>query len=76
MWKYVLPNRFLAPAPDGGSSVKRKFLLEDSARPVELQQCRPRGDAFFSVTTRRGGVLRVEDSVLTPGVSVTENSCY
>jgi len=53
--------------PDGGSSVKRRFLLEDSARPVELQQCRPRGEALFSVTTRRGGVLRVEDSVLTPG---------
>ena len=56
--------------------MKRKFLLEDSARPVELQQCRPRGEALFSVTTRRGGVLRVEDSVLTPGVSVVQTLVF
>ncbi|KAA0194505.1 hypothetical protein HAZT_HAZT005105, partial [Hyalella azteca] len=53
--------------PGGAPPLKKRFLLEDSARPVELQQCRPRGEANFSVTMRRGGVLRVRDSVLTPG---------
>ncbi|KAF2362015.1 Ras-associating (RA) domain [Trinorchestia longiramus] len=53
--------------PAGAPPVKRRLVLEDSARPVELQQCRPRGEANFSVTMRRGGVLRVRDSVLTPG---------
>ncbi|XP_018016787.1 serine-rich adhesin for platelets [Hyalella azteca] len=53
--------------PGGAPPLKKRFLLEDSARPVELQQCRPRGEANFSVTMRRGGVLRVRDSILTPG---------
>lgn len=55
--------------PGGAPPVKKRFLLEDSARPVELQQCRPRGEANFSISMRRGGVLRVRDSVLNSGVS-------
>uniref|UniRef100_A0A2P2I8B1 Serine-rich adhesin for platelets-like n=1 Tax=Hirondellea gigas TaxID=1518452 RepID=A0A2P2I8B1_9CRUS len=53
--------------PSGAPPLRKRFLLEDSAKPVELQQCRPRGEANFSITMRRGGVLRVRDSVLTPG---------
>ena len=76
--KHRDPNLFVVVlevevrGPGGAPPVKKSFLLEDSARPVELQQCRPRGEANFSITTRRGGILRVRDSVLTPGVSTNQ----
>ena len=77
--KHRDPNLFVVvleaavKGPAGGAPVKKRFVLEDSARPVELQQCRPRGEANFSITMRRGGVLRVRDSVLAPGVSLYRN---
>ena len=58
--------------PGGAPPVTKRFVLEGSARPVELQQCRPRGEANFSISERRGGILKVEDSILTPGVSLNK----
>ncbi|XP_045597170.2 uncharacterized protein [Procambarus clarkii] len=54
-------------APGGGAPARRLLVLEDHACPAELQQCRPRGEARFSVGVRRGGLLRVYDSILMPG---------
>lgn len=51
----------------GGAPTRRLLVLDDQARPAELQQCRPRGDARFSVGVRRGGLLRIHDSILMPG---------
>ncbi|CAL4073828.1 unnamed protein product [Meganyctiphanes norvegica] len=51
----------------GSAPVKRILVLDDNARPAELQQCRPRGEARFSVGVRRGGLLRIHDSILMPG---------
>ena len=55
-------------SPDNAAPIKHIFVLEDSARPAELQQCQPRGEARFSIGVRRGGVVRVHDSILMPGV--------
>lgn len=55
--------------PGGGAPARRLLVLDDHACPAELQQCRPRGEARFSVGVRRGGLLRVHDSILMPGVS-------
>ncbi|KAK7073738.1 hypothetical protein SK128_011523 [Halocaridina rubra] len=54
-------------ASGGGAPSRRLLVLDDQARPAELQQCRPRGDARFSVGVRRGGLLRIHDSILMPG---------
>ncbi|XP_027218542.2 uncharacterized protein [Penaeus vannamei] len=53
--------------PGGGAPARRLLVLDDHACPAELQQCRPRGEARFSVGVRRGGLLRVHDSILMPG---------
>lgn len=55
--------------PGGGAPARRLLVLDDLARPAELQQCRPRGEARFSVGVRRGGLVRVHDGILMPGVS-------
>ncbi|XP_068215004.1 uncharacterized protein [Palaemon carinicauda] len=54
-------------SPGDGVPTRRLLVLDDQARPAELQQCRPRGDARFSVGVRRGGLLRIHDSILMPG---------
>ncbi|XP_064110954.1 uncharacterized protein LOC135218516 [Macrobrachium nipponense] len=54
-------------SPGEGVPTRRLLVLDDQARPAELQQCRPRGDARFSVGVRRGGLLRIHDSILMPG---------
>lgn len=56
-------------SPGGDAPARRLLVLDDHACPAELQQCRPRGEARFSVGVRRGGLLRVHDSILMPGVS-------
>ena len=54
----------------GGADAKKSVLvLDDYSRPAELQQCRPKGEARFSVEVRPGGLVRVHDSVLMQGVS-------
>ncbi|XP_050702189.1 uncharacterized protein LOC126988219 [Eriocheir sinensis] len=53
--------------PGGGAPARRLLVLDDQARPAELQQCRPRGEARFSVGVRRGGLVRVHDGILMPG---------
>ncbi|XP_042861634.1 uncharacterized protein LOC122246902 [Penaeus japonicus] len=54
-------------SPGGDAPARRLLVLDDHACPAELQQCRPRGEARFSVGVRRGGLLRVHDSILMPG---------
>ena len=43
-------------------------MLDDDACPAELQACYPRGGSRFSIQMRRGGLVRVHDSVLMPNV--------
>ena len=42
--------------------------MDDDACPAELQACYPRGGSRFSIQMRRGGLVRVHDSVLMPNV--------
>lgn len=44
------------------------LVLDDDACPAELQACYPRGGSRFSIQMRRGGLVRVHDSVLMPNV--------
>ena len=47
-----------------GIPLKRSLALDDDSRPVELQSCHPWGECKFSLQARKGGVVRVYDSVL------------
>lgn len=52
-----------------GAPVRTLLVLDDDACPAELQACYPRGGSRFSIQMRRGGLVRVHDSVLMPNVT-------
>lgn len=72
---FFITMEVVVRAPGGGAPARRLLVLEDHARPAELQQCRPRGEARFSVGVKRGGLVRVHDSVLMAGVSFCSILC-
>jgi len=47
-----------------GIPIKRTMVLEDDARPAKLRSCNPWGETKFSLQMRKGGLVRVYDSVL------------
>nr|CAD7264864.1 unnamed protein product [Timema shepardi] len=46
--------------------VRTVLVLDEEARPAALQSCHPRGDSRFSLQTRRGGLVKIYDSILMP----------
>ena len=42
----------------------RTLVLDDDARPAELKSCYPWGDCRFTLQMRKGGLVRIHDSVL------------
>lgn len=53
------------------AGLRTVLALDEEARPAALQSCHPRGDSRFALQTRRGGLVKIYDSVLMPGVSST-----
>lgn len=51
-----------------GGVVVTSLALEDDSRPAELQSCHPRGDSRLALKMRPGGLVRVYDGALVPGV--------
>lgn len=49
--------------------MRTSLPLEDDSRPAELQSCHPRGDSRLALKMRPGGLIRVYDGALVPGVS-------
>lgn len=45
------------------------LALDEEARPAALQSCHPRGDSKFALQTRKGGLVKIYDGDLMPGVS-------
>lgn len=52
-----------------GNVMRTTLTLEDDSRPAELQSCHPRGDSRLALKMRPGGLIRVYDGALVPGVS-------
>ncbi|XP_022665024.1 uncharacterized protein LOC111252012 isoform X3 [Varroa destructor] len=50
-----------------GIPIRTIMVLDDEARPAELQACHPKGESKFLLQTRRGGLIRVYDSCLMAG---------
>ena len=50
------------------AGVRTVLVLDEDARPAVLQSCHPRGDSRFLLQTRRGGLVKIYDSVLMSGV--------
>lgn len=49
------------------AGVRTVLVLDEDARPAVLQSCHPRGDSRFSLQMRRGGLIKIYDSVLMSG---------
>ena len=47
-----------------GDSFTRTLVLEDDAFPAELKSCHPWGECRFTLQMRKGGLVRIHDSVL------------
>eukprot|EP00094_Tigriopus_californicus_P014309 TCALIF_13874-PA protein Name:"Protein of unknown function" AED:0.28 eAED:0.28 QI:0/-1/0/1/-1/1/1/0/258 len=47
-----------------GIPLQRSLSLDDESRPVELKSCHPWGECKFTLQMRKGGVVRIYDSVL------------
>lgn len=50
-----------------GIPIRTIMVLDDEARPVELQSCHPKGESKFLLQMRRGGLVKVYDSCLMAG---------
>ena len=47
-----------------GIPLKRTLVLDDDSRPAQLRSCNPWGECKFSLQMKKGGLVRVYDSVL------------
>ena len=45
-------------------TVTRTMILDDEARPAELSSCNPWGECKFTLKMKKGGLVRVYDSIL------------
>merc|ERR550532_3899572 len=59
-----------------GIPIKRTMVLEDDARPAKLRSCNPWGETKFSLQMRKGGLVRVYDSVLVEELKRILLNCY
>ena len=68
--KFIFTEKYLSPCHHAlqglspGIPIKRTMVLEDEARPAQLRSCNPWGECKFSLQMRKGGLVRVYDSVL------------
>ncbi|CAB3359562.1 Hypothetical predicted protein [Cloeon dipterum] len=49
------------------AGIRTSLVLDDDARPAELQSCHPKGDSRFALQARQGGLVKIYDSVLMSG---------
>merc|ERR1719270_95600 len=47
-----------------GIPLRRTLSLDEDSRPAELKSCHPWGECKFTLQMRRGGLVRIHDSVL------------
>lgn len=47
-----------------GIPLRRTLALDDESRPAELKSCHPWGECKFTLQMRKGGIVKIHDSVL------------
>lgn len=51
------------------AGLRTVLALDEDTRPAALQACHPQGDSRLALQNRRGGLVKIYDNVLMPGVS-------
>ena len=58
------PKLFYLTMDIGVAALSRTLSLDEDSRPSELKSCHPWGECRFTLQMRRGGLVRIHDSVL------------
>jgi len=58
------PKLFYLTMDIGVAALSRTLSLDEDSRPAELKSCHPWGECRFTLQMRRGGLVRVHDSIL------------
>ena len=58
------PKLFYLTMDIGVAALSRTLSLDEDSRPAELKSCHPWGECKFTLQMRRGGLVRIHDSVL------------
>ena len=58
------PKLFYLTMDIGVAALSRTLSLDDDSRPAELKSCHPWGDCKFTLQMKKGGLVRIHDSVL------------
>ena len=58
------PKLFYLTMDIGVAALSRTLSLDEDSRPAELKSCHPWGDCKFTLQMKKGGLVRIHDSVL------------
>ena len=58
------PKLFYLTMDIGVAALCRTLSLDEDSRPAELKSCHPWGECKFTLQMKRGGLVRIHDSVL------------
>lgn len=58
------PKLFHLTMDIGVAALSRTLSLDDDSRPAELKSCHPWGECKFTLQMKKGGLVRIHDSVL------------
>lgn len=47
-----------------GIPLRKTLALDDESKPAELKSCHPWGECKFTLQTRKGGIVKIHDSIL------------
>ena len=61
---FFLTMEVVIPRPGRDGLTKKTLVLEEDSRPAELKSCNPWGECRFSLQMRKGGLVKIHDSIL------------
>ena len=61
---FFLTMEVVIQKPGRDGLTKKTLVLEDDSKPAELKNCNPWGECRFTLQMRKGGLVKVHDSVL------------
>jgi len=64
---FFLTMEVVIQTPGRDGLTKKTLVLDDDSRPAELKQCNPWGECRFTLQMKKGGLVKIYDSVLMEG---------
>ena len=61
---FFLTMEVVIQKPGRDGLTKKTLVLDEDSRPVELKNCNPWGETKFTLQMRKGGLVKIHDSIL------------